>query len=212
MFHWALWKKQPLYIRNASSVPRIELNEEKRKELRNLYLKKQKRLIVFFGFVFPHKGVELLFQIADAGVDQIVIAGEIDEQGKYYREIMKLVSSELWQGKVTITGFLPNVDVAELLAVADAVIFPFRDGGGEWNTSIHGAVLNGAFVITTSQTRNEYDKKSNVYYAKVDGIQEMKSALNLYAGTRRRQNPDIDRDDWLKIAQEHGLLYRSLLS
>lgn len=211
IFRWALWRKNPLFIRNASSVPCVELNEQKKEVLKRLYLKKQKRLVVFFGFVYPHKGVELLFQIADTNVDQIVIAGEIDKKGNYYREIIKLFSSELWQDKVTVTGFLPKIDAAELLAVADAVIFPFRDGGGEWNTSIHGAVLNRAFVITTSRTQSGYDKKRNIYFAKVDDVQQMRSALAAYAGTRREYDVDIDKDEWLKIASEHYSLYKSLL-
>jgi len=212
VLHWALWGKKPLLIQNASCIPQVELSEQKIETLRKRYLKKQKRLVVFFGFVYPHKGVELLFKIADPDMDQIVIAGEVDEHGDYYREIMNLVSSELWQGKVTVTGFLPVADVAELLAVADAVIFPFRDGGGEWNTSIHAAILNRALVITTSTTQNGYDKKDNVYFARVDDIQEMKSALADYGGRRRVSDFDIDQDEWLNIAQEHSSLYANFLA
>ena len=209
---WALWKKKPVFIPNASAVPRIHLDEQEKHVLKRQFLKKQKRLVVFFGFVYPHKGVELLFEIADPASDQIVIAGEIDKEGDYSHEIMRHASVESWLGKVTITGFLPADDVAALLAVADVVILPFRIGGGEWNTSIHGAVLNGAFVITTSLTQSGYDKKRNVYFAKVDSVQEMRSALNAYAGMRRGYDADIDRDEWRQIADEHRSLYESLLS
>ncbi len=209
---WALWKKKAVFIPNASAISRVDLNEQEKDVLKKQYLKKQKRLVVFFGFVYPHKGVELLFEIADPSSDQIVIAGEVDEKGDYPHEIMRRASVEPWIEKVTITGFLPAADVAALLAVADAVILPFRTGGGEWNTSIHGGVLNGAFVITTSLTQSGYDKKRNVYFAKVDGIQEMRSALATYAGMRRGYDADIDRDEWRQIADEHHSLYESLLS
>lgn len=209
---WALWKKKTVLIPNASVIPRVDLDEQEKDVIKKQYLKNQKRLVVFFGFVYPHKGVELLFEIADPALDQIVIAGEIDEKGDCLHEIMRRDSVESWLEKVTITGFLPAADVAALLAVADAVILPFRTGGGEWNTSIHGAVLNGAFVITTSLTQSGYDKKRNVYFAKVDGIQEMRSALAAYAGMRRGYDADIDRDEWRQIADEHRSLYESLLS
>lgn len=209
---WALWKKKTVLIPNASAIPRVDLDEREKDVLKKKYLKKQKRLVVFFGFVYPHKGVELLFEIADPASDQIVIAGEIAEEGVCRHEIMRRASTESWSGKVTITGFLPAIDVAALLAVADAVILPFRSGGGEWNTSIHGAVLNGAFVITTSLTQKGYDKKRNVYFAKVDDIQEMRLALAVYAGTRREYHADIDRDEWRQIADKHRALYESLLS
>lgn len=209
---WALWRKEPLFIKNASCIPYIDLSEQEKELLKKRYLKKQKRLVVFFGFVYPHKGVELLFDISDPATDQIVIAGEIDKKKDYSGKIMKQASTGLWEEKVTITGFLPNNEVAALLAVADAVILPFRDGGGEWNSSIHGVVLNGAFLITTSLTQKGYDKKRNVYFAKVDDIQEMKSALTVYAGTRRGYDAAIDRDQWRQIADEHRLLYENLLS
>ena len=212
LLRWALWKKKAVLIPNASAIPRVDLDEQEKDVLKKQYLKKQKRLVVFFGFVYPHKGVELLFEIADPASDQIVIAGEIDEGGDYPHEIMRRASVGSWIGKVTITGFLPAADVAALLAVADAVIMPFRGGGGEWNTSIHGAVLNGAFVITTSLTQSGYDKKRNVYFAKVDSVQEMRSALSAYAGMRREYDADIDRDEWRQIADEHHSLYESLLS
>jgi len=209
---WALRKKRPVFIPNASSIPRVDLSDQEKNVLKGQYLKKQKRLVVFFGFVYPYKGVELLFEIADPATDRIVIAGEIDEEGDYAHEIMKCASTESWIGKMTVTGFLPAADVAALLAVADAVVLPFRSGGGDWNTSLLGAVLNGAFVITTSLTQNGYDQNRNVYFAKVDNIQEMRTALATYAGMRREYDADIDRDGWRQISGEHRSLYQRLLS
>lgn len=208
---WALWKKKIVVILNASAIPRAVLDEQVMRSKKEQYLNNQKRLIVFFGFVYPHKGVELLFDIGDPSADHIIIIGEIDKNIEYHREIIRLASSVAWQGKVTFTGFLPASDVAAILSVADAVILPFRTGGGEWNTSIHGAVLNGAFVITTSLTQSGYDERRNVYFAKVDDIQEMRSALSDHAGCRRKYDATIDRDEWQLIAKQHCTLYRSLL-
>ena len=211
MLRWALWKKNTALISSASTIPMAKLNEQEKDALKKQYLKRQKRLIVFFGFVYPHKGVELLFDIADPVSDQIIIAGEIDGKGDYAQKIMRSASAGSWPGKVAITGFLSAGDAAALLSVADAVILPFRTGGGGWNTSINAATLNKAFVITTSLTQNGYDKKRNVYFAKVDDIQEMRSALAAYAGTRRGYDADTDRDEWHKIAYEHSLLYEGIL-
>jgi glycosyltransferase involved in cell wall biosynthesis len=211
ILRWALWNKRVVFIQNASALPRNVLGEQEKATLKRRYLRKQKRLIVFFGFVYPNKGVELLFDIANPASDQIVIAGEIGQGGDCHQEIMRRASADAWLGKVTATGFLTLDDVAGLLAVADAVILPFRDGGGEWNTSIHGAILQGTFVITTSLSRNGYDKKHHVYYAKVDDVQEMKSALELYAGRTREYAAEVDTDAWPQIAAEHLSLYEHLL-
>jgi glycosyltransferase involved in cell wall biosynthesis len=207
---WSLWGKQCVFIPNASTIPRVDLTEHEKDAIRKKCLKGQKRLVVFFGFVYRNKCVESLFEIADPVSDQIVIAGEFDEKSDYRQEIIKHASVPPWLGKVTLAGFLPAADVAALLAVADAVVLPFRTGGGEWNTSIHGAVLNRAFVITTSLTKNGYDRERNVYFAKVGNVQQMRSALRSYAGNRREFNSDIDKDEWQFIAGEHRALYERL--
>jgi len=212
MLRWALLRK-PVFIPVASNIPVIKIDKQKQDALKQKHLKNQKRLIVFFGFVYPHKGIELLFQIADPVSDQIVIAGELGAAGDYGQEILRRSSVEPWLGKTTITGFLPNDDISALLSVADAVILPFRNGGGDWNRgSVKASVTHGAFTITTSLTQNGYDKKHNVYYAKVDDVQEMKTALNNYAGKRRDYDADIDRNEWREFADKHRSLYEHLLS
>jgi glycosyltransferase involved in cell wall biosynthesis len=212
ILQWILCRKKIVFIRNASAIPRITLSDWERTEIKSKYIKQQKRLIVFFGFIYEHKGVELLFDIADPDFDQIVIAGQLNDQGGYAKKINDLAISYPWAGKVTITGFLPSMDVAALLSAADAVVLPFRVGGGEWNTSIHSAVLQGTFVITTSESSRGFDKEHNVYYSKIDNVQEMKAALNSYAGKRREYDSDIDKNEWLQIATDHHLLYQSLLA
>ena len=212
MLRWAIWCKSFFFIPNASSIPCSKISSYEKEIIKKKFLRDQKRLVVFFGFVYPAKGVEFIFDIADPIYDQIIIAGEITVDDNYAKNIKSLAESKLWQGKTTITGYLPASDIADLLSVADVVILPFRgNGGGSWNTSIHGAVLNGAFVITTSQTQNGYDKKSNVYYSKVDNIEEMQSALASYAGKRREYQAGIDTDEWQKVASSHVELYASQL-
>jgi glycosyltransferase involved in cell wall biosynthesis len=211
LLRWALWNKEVTFIRNASPIPKNNLNTHEKHLLKEKYLNGQRRLVVFFGFLYPHKRTELLFKIADPSSDQIVIAGEIFEDNEYCQQIMMIASAEPWTGKATITGFLQPDDVAKLLAVADAVILPFLVGGGEWNTSLHAAVLQGTLVITTSITRHGYDEKYNIYYTKVDDYQEMNSALDIYSGKKRNHDHDIDRDEWKEIAREHILLYERQL-
>lgn len=210
VLRWMLGGKKLAFISSASAIPKAELDDSQRIILKNKYLKHQSRLIVFFGFLYPNKGIEQLFEIANPDIDQIVIAGDIDSSNGYQQTILRLSESGLWLGKVTFTGFLPANEIAELLSVADAVILPFRNGGGEWNTSIHGAVRNGALVITTSLTQSGYDRKRNVYYANVNNVQQIRLALSVYGGRRREYDAEVDRDEWQRIADEHCLFYESL--
>lgn len=209
--HWIFKNKKFLFIRNASSIPPIELTKKNQVEIKRKYIKQQKRLIVFFGFIYASKGVELLFDIANPELDQIVIVGQLENDNEYSQKILERADEFPWAGKVTFTGFLAPRDVASLLSVSDAVILPFRAGGGEWNTSIHTAVLQKAFVLTTSKSSSGFDKKNNVYYSRIDNIQEMKSALNTYAGKYRKKDSEIDTCEWINIAAEHYKLYEALL-
>lgn len=211
-FRWMFSEKSFIFIENASSIPRVVLDLEEKRMLRETYLRGQKRLIVFFGFLHFQKGVDLVFDVANPDIDHLVIIGEADSNTDYEKLILNSANVAAWRGKVTLTGFLPAADVARMLAVADAVVLPFRVGGGEWNTSIHGAVLNGAFVLTTSLSKNGYDSKRNQYCAKVNDVEEMKAALQQYAGARRRQDETIDRDEWLTISEKHRSLYTCLFN
>jgi glycosyltransferase involved in cell wall biosynthesis len=206
-----LKNKQFIFIRNASAIPQKKLSGQERREIRASYVKRQKRLIVFFGFIYRQKGAELIFDIADPDLDHIVIAGQFGGEEDYCQSIREQITEYPWAGKATVTGFLSGEDAAQLLAVADAVVLPFRSGGGEWNTSIHSAVLQGTFVLTTSHSPSGLDKKHNVYYADIDNILEMKVALNTYAGRRREYDGEIDKDEWAKIANDHLSVYEAKL-
>jgi hypothetical protein len=90
---------------------------------------------------------------------------------------------------------------------------PFRNGGGHWNTSLHSAILNGASIITTSIDRVGYDETANVFYARPDAVDDMRSALTRYG--RRRDDFDLAKgvihDEWKDIAQKHYQIYNELL-
>jgi glycosyltransferase involved in cell wall biosynthesis len=211
-FQSVVRRKRIEFIPNAAAIPKSDLGFQELQALRGRHLNGQKRLIVFFGFLLPAKRVELLFQIADPETDRIVIAGAFDEQDEYYLHIRELASSPLWKEKVTFTGFLGMKDAADLLSVSDAVVLPFLAGGGEWNTSIHGAVLQKTFVLTTSQAGRGYDERRNIYYAGIHDVEEMKSALLRHAGRRRSDDEAFDGDIWKAIAASHLGLYRKALS
>jgi glycosyltransferase involved in cell wall biosynthesis len=200
-------------IANASAIPRALCTEEERASVTRSLLQGQRRLIVFFGFLYPPKGAELLFEIADPETDHLVIAGPAEEDSAYLNKLKQLAGSPSWEGRVTFTGFVSPERASLILAAADAVILPFRQGSGPWNTSIHSATLNGTFVITTSSELTGYDETTNVYYARPDDVTDMRSALALYCGRRIdfSERAERDRDDWGTIARKHYQIYANLV-
>jgi glycosyltransferase involved in cell wall biosynthesis len=198
-------RKQLRYVNSASTLPRCTLSPSELASLRVRWLDGRRRLIVFFGFVYPHKRVEQVFEIADPATDRVVIAGELTDDA-YGRRIRQLAAASPWSGRASIAGFLPADEVTALLAVADAVVLPFQLGGGDWNTSIHAATREGAFVVTTSRTIAGFDAARNVHFARPDDVADMRRALAAHAG--RRGDARSMRDDaWGAIADAHLSIY-----
>lgn len=225
LLRWTFLNKAVRFIPNASSIPAIELSLEERKELRERYARPDAHMIAYFGFIYPRKRVELLFQIADANNSHLVIIGDVFREEElrdappsartkitsYNELIRRLAKAEQWQGKVTMTGFLPDQEAARVIAAADAVIVPVLDGGGGWNSSVHAAQAQGTFVLTTSRQRHGYDPIENTYFAGEHDVEEMRQALNQYLGTRV-QNPAAAARAWDSIGESHVELYRTQVS
>ena len=197
-------------ISNASSLPPSSLNEAERIDLRCKYLGSHRRLVIFFGFVYPSKGIELLFDIANPTSDSIVVVGSIKDVA-YMRELDNFARAKQWcDGQLHITGFLAPKEAADLLAVADAVVLPFRDGGGDWNTSIHSALAQGTLVITTAVPPRGDEPKRNLYTATPLDVDEMRGALDRIAG--RRIAPISVENQWKEIATSHVAFYQKIIN
>jgi len=205
---WFFKYKSINYIRNASAIPRLSFSPSYLQEVRSQYLKKGTRLLIYFGFIYPHKGADLLFEIANPATDRIVFAGGYEEHSDYVKSIKTIMTSEPWSGQVEWLGYTKADDISALLSVADAVVLPFRnEGGGIWNSSVHAAITHNVFVLTTSTTQSGYDPDQNVYYSQPDDIDTMKQALDIYAGTKRDEKVRPFDSDWAEIAAQHLRIY-----
>lgn len=193
------------YVRSASTIPRSTLPDTERSQLRTALLGGMRRLIVFFGLLLPAKGADLLFDIADPVTDQLLFLGGTAPDSPHRAELEAYAADMRWRGKVSFAGYLPDAAAADRIAVADAVILPFRDGAGVWNTSLHAAMVQGSFVVTTSTSKVGYDATENVWYAVPGDIVAMRAAL---AGARPRLEV-AGRDEWQRIAAEYLALYRA---
>ncbi|MDF2181398.1 glycosyltransferase [Neptuniibacter sp. CAU 1671] len=196
-------------ILNASSIPVSMLDSLQRKKKRDSYLCGRNRLVVFFGFIYEHKGIEKIFEVADPETDVLIIAGSLKDNN--YLNLLKEFALERgWaEHNFKYLGYLSTSDAADLLAVADAVVLPFVNGGGSWNTSIHGAQTQGTLVITTSCSPIGYDPRFNIYTVDPSDINGMKSALNELSG--RRIPPTLPAEKWSQIADQHIEFYRSCI-
>jgi glycosyltransferase involved in cell wall biosynthesis len=203
--------KQVHFIPNASSLPRVSLSDMERREIHGRFAPITKVLVAYFGFLYPHKGIDLLFDIADPEKHHLVLIGAFDPADTYHTKLKERMAQRPWAGSVTIAGFQPPDEAACILAAADAVVLPFRNGGGLWNTSLHGAAIQGTFVLTTSREQHGYDFAQNIYYASPGNIVELRHALNKYAGRRNIEENIRGYPTWDSIAEAHASLYGSIL-
>lgn len=209
VYRWLVGSRRIKFIPNASSIPRVDLRESARSAVRSRFVTDGKMLVAYFGFVFPHKGVEQLFDILDPQRHHLVLMCDLHADDPYHRQLLALLVSAAWAGSATITGFLPEDEVGMILASADAVVLPFRHGGGIWNSSLHGAANQGTFVLTTSTDRRGYVEEENVYYARPDDIPEMRQAVYDYSG-RRWVGHSPRFTTWAEIAGQHMQVYRDV--
>ncbi len=210
----ALFGKLIKYIRkvvipNASSLPVSSLDAEQLFALRNKYMGHYERLVVFFGFLYPSKGIELLFDIANPVSDFLIIAGAVKDEA-YVHRLFDVAKAKGWRAdQLHFTGFLSPREAADLLTIPDAVVLPFLHGGGEWNTSIHSASAQGTLVITTAVPSRGDEPQRNLFTAAPSDISEMRSALNRLAG--RRSSPRRLDDQWQGIASAHLNFYAQFI-
>jgi glycosyltransferase involved in cell wall biosynthesis len=200
------------FIPNAPSIPYTQRTHDSVAAVRKMFaIAPTKSLVAYFGLLYPSRGVELLFQIADPLKHHLVIIGTaLEDTRDYHSRLVALADTPRWRASTTFTGFLPDHEAATLLACAEAVVLPFRAGGGIWNTSIHSARLQETFVLTTSRSRQGYDYERNTYWARPDDIEDMKAALHSHIGVRRT-GTGSDIPSWQQVAERHWDLYACLL-
>ncbi len=206
LFRKLLRLRPQVFIPSAGALPVSSTDPNLRQRLRQHYMGDFKRLVVFFGFIYPSKGIESLFEIANPATDMLVIAGGIKDE-TYTRRLAELARTLGWrEEQICFTGFIASHEASSLLGAADAVVLPFLDGGGEWNTSILSALAQGTLVITTAVNPGGDDPTRNLYTAAPSDISEMRAALDRLAG--RRVAPSSMDTVWRDIASAHRAFYQ----
>ena len=204
----AMRRKYVEHIQIAASVHTCVVGEAEREAVRNRFAPSPFSLVSYFGFVSPNKGVDDMFRIADPEFHHIVLLCELDSADPLHARILSLATTPPWKGRVSVTGFLPPEEVARILACSDSVLLPFRNGSSLGNSTLHAAVSQGTFTLTTSLTRRGYDPSLNAYFAAPGDIRDLSAALLQYSGKRVPRPSDFVDREWDRIAEDHERFYR----
>jgi len=203
-------KHRWIFIPSASTIPPAALSPRERRDLRATYLQGRERLVTYFGFLNASKGAELLFDIADPKRDQVVFAGAFGPDEDYRRQIEQRAAAQDWAGKVTFPGFIGEREAAGLLAVSDAVVLPFREGGGSWNTSILAALAQGTPVVTTSGSAGDEHLDGPIFFAPPGDLHALRQGLDRVACPPDRRPPGAASWGWTQVADRHHQLYEEM--
>ncbi|HEU4551469.1 MAG TPA: glycosyltransferase [Chitinophaga sp.] len=112
----------PIYDSYGELVPKAAARA-------HLQLDAGKRYILFFGFIRPYKGLDLLLQaMADERLSrldvQLIVAGEFYEDAAPYHQL--IAQHQLGDKVLLHTDFIPNNDVKYYFCAADLVVQPYK--------------------------------------------------------------------------------------
>ena len=196
-------KTDIIYIPISSNVPKSKITQEKKKELLEKYNLTDKKVISYFGFAVPTKGIEYLLESVSKLDDDVklLFIGELDSNNEYQKSLLDLIEKLEIKEKVILTGFFEDEkDVADLLEISNVCVLPFVEGVKTRNGSFLASYNQTIKVVTTS---NNLEDKNGIYYAKPKSTEELLKKIN-YA---LQDKTEFEREEltWEKVRYK---LYR----
>lgn len=187
------------YIPISSSIPRSKITE-KEKMLDKLNLQK-KRVISFFGFATPAKGIESLLRcMTQLDNAHLLFINDLNEDNEYHKKLINMIDELGLKEKVAITGFLENeIDVANYLTISDVCVLPFVDGVKRRNSSFLAAYNQEIPVITTKMNKIENGK--GIYYVQPNNDDELLETIKQVLSNKE----DFKREElsWEEVAKSY---------
>ncbi|MCI8397457.1 MAG: glycosyltransferase [Clostridia bacterium] len=179
------------YIPISSNIPRNKAKAEDLENIRKKYELEGKKVLSYFGFAVPVKGIEYLLKCVQKLDDDVklLFINHLDENNEYHKTLLDLIKELKIEEKVAITGFIDDAeDVANLLEASDICVLPFVNGLKKSNGSFLAAYNQKIKIITTSN-KEEVEEKG-IYYVKPNQEQELLEKIQ-YA---LEKEEEIDRD------------------
>lgn len=117
-------------------------------------------VLVYFGFVSPSKGIEILLEAfrcledkhPEGDIHLVMIANREAAEPRYmeyHRSIERSLQALGGEQRMHWTGYLTEMEVSAYLASADIAVLPFLDGASLRRTTLISALAHGLPVIST---------------------------------------------------------------
>jgi glycosyltransferase involved in cell wall biosynthesis len=200
---------------------------------RRLGLAPDARLLAFFGFVHPVKGlryvIEALPALRAACPDlHLLVVGGFTSQAlpepqarAYRRDLDSLVRRHHVTKVVTFTGHLPAAEVSEALHAADAAVLPFTTGVTTKSGAVLATLAHGVPTAVTAADDPDPRLRDGDTVAVIPARRDASAVartverllddpdlrLRLAAGGRRL----AARYTWQRVATAHRIVYEGVL-
>ncbi|MEL7240150.1 MAG: glycosyltransferase family 4 protein, partial [Planctomycetota bacterium] len=213
----------PVYrgIAIAPNAEPVETNPAKRRQWRQeLGLADDEFAAVFFGILYPHKGIEEMLdaiEVLRASNRKIrpVVVGDFDRSDDWTRRMEQRLAGEsiIWQRGVSLNR------VSEVLHACDVGVLPFHTGCGPNRSSLLACVAHGLPTITTDGpcTPDTFRDESPLVYVPVQNAGAIGGALRRLMDDQPRREElrkasleMAAKRAWPQIARQHLDLYASL--
>lgn len=194
----------PVYDSYGTAVGRAEA-------LAHLGLDSSHQYILFFGFIRPYKGLDILLRalaapiLADKAALRLIIAGEFYESSEQYYELVRSLGIE--ERVIFRTDYIPDEEVRYYFGAADLVVQPYRTAtqSGISQLAYHFGVpmivsrVGGlAEIVPHGQAGYVVDAEETAVAAAIADFYTHARAESLREGVRRYSQ----RYSWAALAEE----------
>lgn len=197
-----LYNPHPLFDNFGELITRDEA-------LTRLGLSKEKRYILFFGFVRDYKGLDLLLdayadkRFRDTNI-QLIVAGEYYNNEEKYKQQIKNLNLE---GKIILKNdFIPNEEVKHYFRAADIVAQPYKNATQSGVTQI-GYHFEKPMLVTNVGGLAELIPHNKVGYVVEPNSQDIADSLLSFFQENKKEefekNVKIEKEkfSWKKMVE-----------
>jgi len=220
--------KKIVFIPIGSNIEVYEYSpKEKESFLKKSGIHGQAKIITFFGFVHPNKGIEYLLKsirkVIDNGIPvQLVVIAQLDfANNAYHNKLKKLMDSLRINESIFITGYTAEQEVSRFLSFSDICVLPFCDGVTLRRGTLIAALAHGKPVVATKSNRYipfQLRDKENIYFIPVNDVKGLAKAIELLCAENELREKIAagasllaKEFSWDKIARAHEMLYQNIL-
>jgi glycosyltransferase involved in cell wall biosynthesis len=104
---------------------------------RNRFGLKDRRVLTIFGYVTPNKGYELALDAVASlppGVKLLIAGGaRVESERPYQEALWETIRARGMEGRVALTGYLEEREIAAVMALTDLVLVPHTAANGSYS-------------------------------------------------------------------------------